>query len=159
VVRRQRNPLFDRAINASRSRFGIRVIDRSQATRAVMAGLRANHVIALIADQDARGAGIFVPFFGRQASSPRGPAVMALRTGAPLVLMVPLRMPDGRLEVRFRRIEVDRSGDPEAAARRITAAFANGLEAGVREAPEQYLWQHRRWKTRPPQEQRRRDPV
>jgi Kdo2-lipid IVA lauroyltransferase/acyltransferase len=152
VVRRQRNPLFDRAINGSRESFGMRIIDRTNSTRAILSSLRENRVVALIADQDARDSGFFVPFFNRLASSPRGPGVLALRTGAPLVLMVPLLRPDGKLHVRYRRLEFETAGDPDTAARDITALFAAGLEAGVREAPAQYLWHHRRWKTKPPEE-------
>ena len=159
VVRRQRNPLFDRAINNSRTGFGMRIIDRTDSTRAILAALRENRVVALIADQDARDSGFFVPFFGRPASSPRGPAVLALRTGAPLILMVPLRRPDGRLHVRFRRIDAGRDGGPGSDAYAVTARFARELEAAVREAPEQYLWHHRRWKTRPPEEPASRRPV
>jgi Kdo2-lipid IVA lauroyltransferase/acyltransferase len=177
VVRRQRNPLFDRAINRSRTGFGMRIIDRTDSTREILASLRDNRIVALIADQDARHSGFFVPFFGRPASSPRGPAVLALRTGAPLILMLPLRGPDARLEVRFRRIDNDlddqagraiadeRSGGAlqpaqvRPDARGLTARFARELEAAVRKAPEQYLWHHRRWKTRPREEPPGRTPV
>jgi KDO2-lipid IV(A) lauroyltransferase len=159
VVRRQRNPLFDRAINRSRAGFGIRVIDRTDSTGPILAALRENRIVALIADQDARDSGFFVPFFGRPASSPRGPAVLALRTRAPLILMVPLRRADGKLHVRFRRIDADREGDARPDPFELTARFASQLEAAIREAPEQYLWHHRRWKTRPPEEPRGRSPV
>jgi len=150
VARRQNNPLFDRAILEARAGFGIRCIERSRATRPSLESLRANRLLTLIADQDARRRGIFVPFFSRLASTPRGPAVFALRTGAPMLLMEPLRMADGRLRVRMLPIEVELSGDAEEDTRSITAAYARTLEASVRSAPEQYLWQHRRWKTRPP---------
>lgn len=159
VVRRQNNPLSDAAILAARERFGIHCIERSSATRRGLESLRANRLLALVADQDARGGGIFVPFFGRPASTPRGPAVLALRTGARLFLMEPLRMPDGRLRVRVLPIEVQPSGVTGADARSITRAYVHALETAIRQAPEQYLWHHRRWKTAPSEEPRRDESV
>lgn len=150
VARRQNNPLFDRAINQARNGFGVTCIERDRATRPSLESLRANRLLTLVADQDARDNGIFVPFFSRLASTPRGPAVFALRTGAPMLLMEPLRMDDGRLRVRMLPVEVELSGDADSDAYAITAAYARTLEASVRSAPEQYLWHHRRWKTSPP---------
>jgi KDO2-lipid IV(A) lauroyltransferase len=150
VARRQNNPLFDRAILNARNRFGIRCIDRDRATRPSLESLRSNRILTLLADQDARGAGIFVPFFGRLASTPRGPAVFKLRTDAPLFLMEPVRQPDGRLRVRVVPVPFEPTGDAEADAYAITALYARTLERSIRTAPEQYLWQHRRWKTDPP---------
>ncbi|HEX6939037.1 MAG TPA: lysophospholipid acyltransferase family protein [Longimicrobiales bacterium] len=152
VAQRQSNPLFDRAIVAARERLGMRVIERSRAVREGLRALRAGRVVALVADQDARRAGVFVPFFGHPASTHRGPATLALRTGAPLFLGTALRSPHGGYRVRLEPVEVDRHGDPDDVVRRLTAAFTARLEAAIRAAPDQYLWHHRRWKTRPPEE-------
>ena len=148
VARRQANPLFDRLINRARERLGMRVVERGRATRESLRGLRQGHVVALVADQDARSAGIFVPFFGRPASTFRGPAVLALRSGAPLFIGTAVRQPDGRYRVRVRPITIPGTEDPEAQVRELTAAHVAALEAAVREQPEQYFWHHRRWKTR-----------
>jgi KDO2-lipid IV(A) lauroyltransferase len=150
IARRQNNPLFDRAILRARTGFGFHVIDRHNATRPSLESLRLNHVLVLVADQDARSNGVFVPFFKRLASTPRGPAVFALRTGAPVFLLEPLRQPDGRLRVRVIPLPFEPSGDPEADTHAITAGYAAALERSVRSAPGQYLWQHRRWKTKAP---------
>lgn len=150
VVRRQRNPLFDRRIREIRLGFGIDLIDRGSAPRRALRALRANRIVVFIADQDARRAGVFVPFFGRLASTPRGPAVLAQRTGASLAFIAPVRGEGDRLDVRVEPLEVDRGGEPEDVVRRITAAYVASLEAAVRAAPQQYLWHHRRWKTRAP---------
>ena len=119
-----------------------------------MAALRAGRVVAFVTDQDARGSGVFVPFFGRLASTHRGPALMALRTGAPLFLGYGMRLPNGTYTGTIEEITVSRDGDMDDAVYRLTAAFTAKLEAVVRRAPEQYFWQHRRWKTRPPEEQK-----
>lgn len=149
VARPQKNPLVDRLINDARARLGMTVIPLGGATKRALRSLRAGRVVALVADQDARRRGLFVPFFGRPASSHRGPALLALRSGAPVFAAVALRQPDGRYEIRLRHVPVPAHDDPEAQERELTAALAAALEAWVREAPGQYLWQHRRWKTRP----------
>jgi KDO2-lipid IV(A) lauroyltransferase len=152
VAQRQGNPLFDREVIRSRETLGLRIIDRSKAGRLVFRSLRQGRVVAFVADQNAGKSGVFVPFFGRLASTHRGPAFIALRAEVPIFTGVSLRRPDGLLDVRLREVHVDRSGEPEEAVRRITAAFTTVIEETVREAAEQYLWQHRRWRTRPPDE-------
>jgi KDO2-lipid IV(A) lauroyltransferase len=150
MVRRQKNPLFDRALTAARNRLGIAVVDRHHATGETLRALRENRVSVIIADQDARRAGVFVPFFGRPASTARGPAVLALRARATLLVMTTFRRPDGLLHVRFEALNAE-AAPGESPVEALTAAFIRRLEAGVRAAPEQYLWHHRRWKTRPAQ--------
>lgn len=150
VARRQRNPLFDRRIVAVRHNLGIRLIRRGDARKEVLHSLRQNRIVVFIADQDARQAGVFVPFFNRPASTARGPAVFALRSGAELAFMAPVREPDGRLRVRIEPLDVPEGGE-DGFVDRMTQAYMATLEKAVREVPEQYLWHHRRWKTRAPE--------
>lgn len=149
VARPQTNPHFDRLINRARERLGITVIRRGDATKAALRSLRRGRVVGLVADQDARSRGLFVPFFGRPASTYRGPAVLASRTGAPVFMGTAVRKPDGRYGVTIRPIPMPAIDDPDERADRLTADLAAALEAAVREEPGQYLWQHRRWKTLP----------
>jgi KDO2-lipid IV(A) lauroyltransferase len=153
VVQRQANPLFDAALVASRERLGLGIIDRFQATRLAIKALRGGRAVAFAADQNAGKAGIFVPFFGRAASTHRGAALFAVKTEAPLFLGTSLRK-GNQYEVLLQPVEVDRIGELEEVVYRLTVAFTERLEAVVRQAPEQYLWLHRRWKTRPPEEPR-----
>jgi KDO2-lipid IV(A) lauroyltransferase len=160
VAQRQSNPLFDRMVVETRARLGMRVIPRGRATRQGLRSLRAGRVVAFVADQDARRAGDFVPFFGRLASTHRGPALLALRTGAPLFVgLGMLRTPEGGYHARIEEVVVDREGEVDEVVYRLTAAFTARLEAGVRIAPDQYFWQHRRWKSRPPEERAPVTPV
>lgn len=153
VAQRQSNPLFDRLVVETRERLGMRVIPRGRATRQGLRSLREGRVVALVADQDARGAGAFVPFFGRLASTHRGPALLALRTGAPLFVgLGMIRTPEGGYRARIEEVVVEREGEVDDVVHRMTAAFTARLEAGVRAAPDQYFWHHRRWKSRPPEE-------
>jgi Kdo2-lipid IVA lauroyltransferase/acyltransferase len=148
VAQRQGNPLFDRAIVAARERLGMQVIERGRAPRLALRALREGRAVAFVADQNARGADLFVPFFGRLASTHRGPALLALRTGAPVFLGTALRE-GGGYRVRLEAVDPPRDGEPDQVVERITAAFTARLEEAVRSAPEQYFWHHRRWKTRP----------
>jgi KDO2-lipid IV(A) lauroyltransferase len=150
VAQRQANPLFDRLLNRQRERLGMGVIERGRATRQALRALRSGRVVAFVADQDARRAGVFVPFLGRPASTFRGPVVLALRSGAPVFIGTAERLPDGRYDVRLRRIPDPGGSDPEERARALTAAHTAALEEAVRRRPSQYFWHHRRWKTLPP---------
>jgi len=149
VAQRQANPHTDRLINRARERLGMTVIRRGGATKAALRSLRQGRAVALVADQDARSRGVFVPFFGRPASTHRGPAVLASRTGAPVFMGTAVRRADGGYRVTIRPVPMPVADDPEEQADRLTADLAAALESAVREEPGQYLWHHRRWKTRP----------
>lgn len=147
----QANPLFDRDLVEARRRLGIRVIKRGDAPREVLRSLSRGRVPALVADQNARAGGVFVDYFGRPASTYRGPALFSLRTGAPLYLAVALATSRRPLRYRvvFEEVTIDPSGDTDEDVRRLTAAHVAALERWVRTAPGQYFWQHKRWKRRP----------
>jgi len=149
VAQRQANPLFDRLINRMRARLGMTVIRRGGATREVLRSLKRGRAVALVADQDARSRGVYVPFFGRPASTHRGPAILALRSGAPVFMGTAVRRDDGGYLVRLRPVPIPDGDDFDERADRLTAALTETLESAVREEPGQYLWQHRRWKSVP----------
>ena len=152
IVQRQRNPLIDREIARMRERLGMRVIYRTRAPKEALRALRGGRAVAFVADQNAGRHGVFVPFFGRLASTHRGAALMALRTGAPVFLLTAVRTGDDRYEVALEAVETARDGELEAAVERLTAEYTAALELAIRAAPEQYFWVHRRWKTRPREE-------
>jgi Kdo2-lipid IVA lauroyltransferase/acyltransferase len=159
IAKRASNPLFYRRIQAARRRLGVSVIDFEGATRPTLQALRDGSIVAFAADQHAGPAGVVVPFFGRPAATYRGPAVLALRTGAPMLVSVPLRLDDGTYELRLEPVDTTPSGDMEADVLRVTAAYTARLEQWVREYPEQYLWHHRRWRALEPAEQVTSDAV
>jgi len=154
IVRRQGNRLVNDRLNELRHRLGVETITQREAPSRVPRLLRRGGVVGIVGDQDARRAGIFVPFFGRPASTHRGPALFALRLGAPVFSCVARRLPGSavRYEVAGERVPVVRTGDLEADVATLTAELAARLEAQVRLAPEQYFWFHRRWKSRPASE-------
>jgi len=150
VVKPLSNPLMDEWITAERSSAALRLIPIGSAMRGAFAALKANHWIEMVADQDARRHGVFVPFFGRLASTPVGPAELALRARAPIVMGFGFRLPDGRFELRIDPpLTIDSPKAPDA-AQRLTAAHTARLEAMIRERPSAWFWLHRRWKTPPP---------
>lgn len=154
IVKRMGNRLVDARLEALRRRLGVETIEMHQAQRQVPRVLRRGGVVGIVADQDARRSGVFVPFFGRPASTHRGTALFALRLGAPVFACTARRLPgrDTMYEVSGYRVPVRATGDLEADVERLTARLAEALETDVRAAPEQYFWFHRRWKTRPPPE-------
>jgi Kdo2-lipid IVA lauroyltransferase/acyltransferase len=153
VVRGQTNPRVTERLNEVRARLGVWPIDQAVAPRAVPRALRAGMAVGIVADQDARNAGVWVPFFGHPASTYRGPALFAVRFGAPLFACAAVRLPGSRprYAVELRRVEVESSGEAELDVARLTAALALDLERSVRRHPDQYFWLHRRWKTAPPE--------
>jgi len=124
------------------------VLQPGAGVRDVIRRLRAGGTVAMLADQDARRDGVFVPFFGKPASTPVGPASFSLMTGAPIVFCTCARATDGRLELRFTPglVPAGDARDPEA-VRALTARHTALLEAAVRERPAQWFWLHKRWKT------------
>ncbi|HEX6307447.1 MAG TPA: hypothetical protein VFZ69_04615 [Longimicrobiales bacterium] len=157
IAKRAANPLFYERVLSARERLGVGVIDFQRANRLALRSLRAGRAVAFAADQHAGRAGLWVPFFGRPASTYRGPAVMALRTGAPMLLSIPLRAPDGAYEITLEPIDIDPTGDMDLDVLRLTEAFTRRLETAVRAHPGQYVWHHRRWRT-PPLVLRNREP-
>ena len=150
IARRMRNQLFDRYLHDTRTRLGMAVVHDSDAVRRTPRSLRENRTVAFLSDQGVRGlASTFVPFFGRPAKTPRGPAVLALRLGVPVLFAGAIRRPDGRYEFRLERVPITDTGDRERDVDTIVAAYTAILEKWVRKTPDQYFWHHRRWKRQP----------
>jgi KDO2-lipid IV(A) lauroyltransferase len=152
IVRRQGNRLVDERLQQLRRNLGVETIYQGQAPARVPRILRANGVVGIVGDQDARRAGVFVPFFGKPASTHRGPALFALRLGAPVFSCIARRTESDevRYDVCGERVDFTPSGVLDDDVRSLTAELALRLERQVRVAPEQYFWFHKRWKTAAP---------
>ena len=150
ITRRMKNPLFDRYLTDTRSRIGMRVVHDADAVRQTPRALRENRAVAFLADQGVLGlASTFVPFFGRPAKTPRGPAVFALRLGVPIVFGTAVRQASGKYRLIFEPIEVEHTDDRDKDIDAIVARYTAVLEKWVRRYPEQYFWHHRRWRRQP----------
>jgi Kdo2-lipid IVA lauroyltransferase/acyltransferase len=151
IARRQANPLFDQYITETRAAMGMVVLHDFEAVKKSARGLREGHLVAFIADQGVKGlASTFVPFFGRPAKTPRGPAVFAVRLGAPIVFAASVRLPDGHYRFQVESIPIANTGDRERDIDATVACYTAALERVVRKYPDQYFWHHRRWRRQPP---------
>lgn len=144
------DPRLNAMLAASRARAGLRTVPRDRATPAALRALRRGDVVGLLIDQDTRVHGTFVDFFGQPAFTPVGPAVMALRTGAPVIPMAIHRQPDDTHLITVNPpIEPVRTGRPEHDIQETTQRYTAAIERLIRQAPTQWVWMHDRWKTRP----------
>lgn len=151
VARRMNNPLFDAFVNEARTSAGIVVIYDNEAVRRIPRSMKEGRLVGLIADQGVMGlASSYVPFFGRPAKTPKGPAVFALRYKVPIIFLGALLQPSGKYRFYATEIEPADTGDRERDVDETVARFTAALERVVRRYPEQYFWHHRRWKRQPP---------
>jgi len=150
VVRPLDQPLLDRLVERVRRRSGAELIAKRRAVREMLDALRRGRMVGVLLDQNSsRSEGVFAPFFGIPASTSKGLAVISLRTGAAVVPVFIRRVDRGRHRVEFGApLPVPADGGIVA----YTAAFNRAIEAAIRRAPEQWLWMHERWRTRPPAE-------
>jgi len=150
VVKPLSNPRVESMIATWRREAGVGSIPIGVGARRIFAALRENRWVAMLGDQDARRSGVFVPFFGTPSSTPAGPAAIALRAGAPIVMGFDIRLPDGRHRLVVTPPLPMPEGNGDDAVRALTASHAAVLEEWVRRHPAMWLWLHRRWKTPPP---------
>jgi KDO2-lipid IV(A) lauroyltransferase len=134
---------------------GVEVVDKRQALRPVLAALRRGRLVGVLLDQNtARREGVFVPFFGRLASTSRSVALLAVRTSTPVVPAFTRRVAPGRHLITIYPALAVPEGKDDDAVLALTARCTEAIENAVRANPEQWLWAHDRWRTRPPSERR-----
>jgi Kdo2-lipid IVA lauroyltransferase/acyltransferase len=155
LVRPLDNPYLDLLVTRNRTISGNRTIPKQDFARAMLEALRAGEIIGILMDQNMiPEQGVFVDFFGFPACTSTLMARMALRTDAAVVpAFCPWDPALGRYRMRFDpAVPLIRTGDEEADILANTAAYTKVIEDYARRYPEQWLWVHRRWKTRPPAE-------
>lgn len=143
VVKQPKDERFARLIDHYRAVVGIQTISakpRREAARQILKTLRRNEVILVIADEFKSG-GVEVEFLGRTASAPRGPATLALRTGAAVLPTFVTRDHEDRLTLRIgEAIRLVKTGDLQQDVAANASLFAGHLEAMVRHYPDQWNW-------------------
>lgn len=151
LARIQRHPRSDEYLNGLRASKGSRVIYKGMMVREILKTLKDGGLVGILSDQDGGKNGVFVDFFGRQSSSPRGVSIFGQRTGAPVVPVFIRRLPGNRHRIKvLPRIPDAPETFSESEKEQWTMQkFAEVLERQIREAPEQWLWAHRRWKSTP----------
>lgn len=146
LVRALDNPLLDAEATRLRTLPGNRVIEKRDYARGILRALARNEAVGILIDQNAAASeGVFVPFFGIPACVPAGFAKIAAHSGAAIIPGFALWSDSEQRYVLKFYPAFHATDDPEADTRRIHAH----LEEVIREHPGQWLWMHRRWKTRP----------
>jgi KDO2-lipid IV(A) lauroyltransferase len=155
VVRPLDNPYVDALVTHYRGLHGNTMIGKQEFARGLIGAMRKNETVGILMDTNMTPPqGVFVDFFGTPACTASGVARVALHTGAAVVPAFTIWDPELRkYRVEFdRAVELERTGDNEADAVANTAIFTKIIEQYVRRYPDQWLWVHRRWKSRPPGE-------
>lgn len=147
LVGEQHNRRVDDTMNAYRQMAGIGIIPMGVAMRKVLATLRKGEIVAMLSDQDAHEEGVFIPFLGRPASTPKGPAAFALKTGAAVIPVFIVRKENSWQHTVF--IEEPIIPDRQSTIYSTTNSYTNYLEQYIRRYPDHWFWPHRRWKTKP----------
>ncbi len=155
VIRRLDNPLVDRFVNAIRCQHGNRVLHKDDSARGLITAMRAGETVGVLMDTNMTPPqGVFVDFFGRAACTASGIARVALRTGAAVLPGFLIWEPkEKRYVLHFLpELQLENTGDADRDAVANTQLFTKTLETIICRYPEQWLWVHRRWKTRPREE-------
>ena len=151
IARPLDNPYVNEWLLGVREKKGQRIIDKKGATSDVTTLLEQGGTACFIADQNAGSKGLFVDFFGRKASTYKSIGLLAMEYEVPVVIGYARRLGDKfRFEVGVQDvIYPDDWTSQDDPLRYITQRYTKGIEDFVRKDPGQYLWVHRRWKTRP----------
>jgi KDO2-lipid IV(A) lauroyltransferase len=153
VARPLDNPKLGRVLLAEREPFGRPDLPKSGALRPAHRLLKRNGIVGMQIDQDAGPRGVFVPYFGRPASTAAGAAMLAVLSGAPVYMFFCLRTVPRRFRYKVHcrgPLWAVESGDVDRDVLELTARMTAEIEKMARRYPEQVLWVHRRWKTSPP---------
>ncbi len=152
LARRVDNPLVERLAESYRARYGNRSIDKIGSVREVLKTLKSGGVVGILADLNtSREEGVFCDFFGVEACATAGVATLALRTGA--VVLPGYLIWDEKARIHRLHfeppVETIDTGNQKEDVIANTARYAKVLESIIRRHPDQWLWIHRRWRTRP----------
>jgi len=152
VIRRLDNPRVDQLVNDIRCLHGNKVVHKDDFARGLLSAMRRGETVGILMDTNMTPPqGVFVPFFGVEACTASGLARVALRTGAAVLPGFMVWEPsEEKYVLRFgAEIALVQTGDDDRDVLENTARFTAAIEEMVRRYPEQWLWVHRRWKTRP----------
>jgi KDO2-lipid IV(A) lauroyltransferase len=152
VIRRLDNPRVDKLVNDIRCLHGNRVVHKDDFARGLLVAMKLGETVGILMDTNMTPPqGIFVPFFGVMACTAAGMARVALRTGAAVLPgFLVWEAAEKKYVLHFGpAIALVETGDDDRDVLENTARFTAAIEAFIRRYPDQWLWVHRRWKTRP----------
>lgn len=141
---------YDVVLNRLRASKNIDVIYRDESPKKILRVLKSGGMIGILADQDVDSIeGVFVDFFGKLAYTPMAPASLALATGAEILPCFLIRQRNRRTFVVEDPIELEITGNKERDILINTEKWSKVIESYIKRYPSQWVWMHRRWKTRP----------
>ena len=152
VIRRLDNPLVDAFVNRIRCLHGNKVLPKDDFARGLISAMRSGETVGILMDTNITPPqGVFVPFFGVEACTASGLARIAIKTGAAVLPgFLVWDAARGKYLLQFgERISLIKTGDHAQDIVANTALFTKAIEAAIIRHPDQWLWMHRRWKTRP----------
>lgn len=145
------DPRTTQLVERFRASGKLRVIWRGSqgAAKEMLRALKGNSILGILIDQDTKVQSVWVPFFGKLAKTPRAAADLALRTGAVPMLGFCTRTGPLHYRITMQEVPLPQGLEGEASVRALTATMSQGIEAHIREHPEQWVWIHQRWKSLP----------
>lgn len=155
VARTVKDPALNDLVLHLRRRPGIQIIENRQGSLRALRILRKKGIVVFVVDHNCmRDMALFLPFLGKTAAVYRGPAQLAARSGATIWPVFCTRRPGGRYELHIGKNLDTKSleGTDEEKIEAVARFYTKAVEDMVRRYPEQWLWMHKRWKTRPPEE-------
>ncbi len=148
LVGEQHNLLVDNLMNDYRRSMGIGIIKMGVAAKGIIKALKENRFIAMLSDQDAGNDGTVVEFFGRPASTPKGPAAFALKMDVPIILAFIIRGSNKKQRIVIEKpMYGKKTPDKEEDIRKLTQTYTWKLEEYIIKYPDHWFWPHRRWKS------------
>lgn len=143
----QHNEKINEMFNDFRRSFGVNLLPLRSSLRGAFRSLKANHMTAMAADQHDGAQGMIIDFFGRKASTAKGPAIFALKANCPILPFVMRRERyDRHVVMAGDPVYPPNTGDPDEDMRQMTRGYLRFFEEAITQYPDQWMWTHRRWK-------------
>ena len=154
IIRHTRDEKIEKYFQGLRTQLGLKTIyahPRQQCVTDSLKALRNNELVFIPLDQNfGSGGGVFVEFFGQQAATATGPAVFAMRTGAPIVPIFVVRQGDDTHKVIIENpLDLQEGVDEKETIYLTVSKITQIIEKYVRQYPQEWGWMHRRWKSKP----------
>jgi len=153
IVRRLDNPYLEKTTQAFRTCSGNETFYRDDSPLKIVRALKNNSCVAVMMDQNTAVGGVFVDFFEKKAAAPRSVALLSRKLDTPILPLFVHPGKNGAYSIEFKpELKLEKTGDKEKDILDWTLECQKVIESVVREHPENWMWVHRRWKTRPPEE-------
>lgn len=152
VFKQQKNLAVDTIIKQYRTELGLMPLKiKGGAAKGVLQAFKQKQMVLMLLDQDAGNNGIFLDFLGKPASTVTGPAQIAIKYRVPVIMAFGIRGDNGFIQIHLHEFpDISQFSDDEQGVRQFLVAYNQILEKYIRQYPEQWLWLHKRWRTKPP---------